>query len=89
MQPEAVIRIGQEALLLALLVSAPAVLAAMAVGLIVSLFQAATQIQEQTLTAVPKIVAVFAVIAVTGMWALGHLIRFATLLFESIVEVAR
>ena len=87
MEAETVIRIGQEALLLTLLLSAPAVVVAMVVGLIISLFQAATQIQEQTLTVVPKIVAVYVVLVASGLWVLGRLIAFSVSLFESIGEI--
>ncbi|HUQ72738.1 MAG TPA: flagellar biosynthetic protein FliQ, partial [Planctomycetaceae bacterium] len=66
MDSDAVLHIGREALLLTLILSALPVLAAMLVGLLVSLFQAATQIQEQTLTFVPKIIATFAVLAIGG-----------------------
>ena len=84
MDPDAVLHIGREALLLVLVLSAAPVLAAMAVGLLISLFQAATQIQEQTLTFVPKIIATFAVLAIAGMWMLQQLTHFANSLFDSI-----
>ncbi|MEX2215509.1 MAG: flagellar biosynthesis protein FliQ [Phycisphaeraceae bacterium] len=87
MDTDTVLRIIREALLLTLVLSALPVLAAMIVGLIVSLFQAATQIQEQTLTVVPKIIAVFAVLGIGGFWMLRQLIQFASTLFESIVRV--
>ena len=60
------VRIAREGLYLAVLVSAPAVLASLVVGLVVSLFQATTQIQEQTLTFVPKLVGVVAILAISG-----------------------
>jgi len=87
MDADTVIRIVREALLLTLVISAIPVLAAMIVGLIVSLFQAATQLQEQTLTVVPKIVTVFIVLGVSGMWILQQLIQFASALFENIARV--
>ena len=89
MDPDAVLHIGREALLLVLVLSAAPVLAAMAVGLLVSLFQAATQIQEQTLTFVPKIIATFAVLAIAGMWMLQQLIQFSVALFDSISQLNR
>lgn len=89
MDAETVLRIGRETLMLTLLISALPVLAAMIVGLVVSLFQAATQIQEQTLSVVPKIVAVFAVLAIGGLWMLRQLIQFATLLLDHIGPLAR
>lgn len=87
MTPDGVLRVVQEALVLTLLISAPAVLAAMVVGLLVSVFQAATQIQEQTLTVVPKIVAVFGAVAAAGLWALRELVAFAVALFEVLPRV--
>lgn len=87
MSSDAWIQIATQALWLALLVSAAPVLAAAIVGLVVSLFQAATQLQEQTLTATPKIVAVYATLAVAGAWMLGELVRFAIVLLESIGRV--
>lgn len=82
-----VIGLTKQALLLILLLSAPAMIAAMAVGFIISLFQAVTQVQEQTLTFVPKILATFIVLAVTGTWILATLIRFATAVFSQIPNV--
>lgn len=87
MDAETVIRIGQEALLLTLLLSAPPVLAALVVGLVVSLFQAATQVQEQTLTLVPKIVAVYLVLVAFGLWSLRQAVAFAVQLLQGIAEV--
>ncbi len=87
MDSDAVLRIGREALLLTLLLSAIPVLAAMAVGLIISVFQAATQIQEQSLTFVPKIIVTFGALAIAGTWMLQQLIQFATPLFEAISEI--
>jgi flagellar biosynthesis protein FliQ len=89
MDTDTVLRIGREALLLVLILSAGPVLAAMGVGLIVSLLQASTQIQEQTLSFVPKIVATYAVIALMGLWILQQLIQFATVLFDSIGMLGR
>lgn len=87
MDTETVLRISREALVLTLLLSALPVLAAMLVGLIVSLFQAATQLQEQTLTVVPKIIAVFAALAVGGLWMVRQLMQFSYVLLESIARI--
>ena len=65
-----------EGLLLVLIVSAPPILISMAVGLMISIFQATTQIQEQTLTFVPKVVAVFGSLLMVGAWILSQLIRY-------------
>lgn len=80
-------RILREGLLLVLLLSAGPMLASMLVGFFVSLFQATTQIQEQTLSYVPKILAVFLTLAMLGPWILSQAVRFTTLLFESIALV--
>ncbi len=87
MDADTVIRICREGLLLTLVVSAIPVLAAMIVGLIVSLFQAATQLQEQTLTVVPKIATVFLALGLFGMWILRQLVQFAAALFENISRI--
>ena len=87
MDAESVLHIGREALLLVLILSAAPVLAAMVVGLIISLFQAATQIQEQTLTFVPKIVAAFLALAVGGPWMLAQLTQFTSALFDMIWQI--
>jgi len=89
MDGDVVLRIGREALLLTLILSAIPVLAAMAIGLLISVFQAATQIQEQTLTFVPKIVVSFAALAIGGTWMLQQLIAFTIPLFEEIPLVGQ
>ncbi|MCC6744266.1 MAG: type III secretion system export apparatus subunit SctS [Acidobacteria bacterium] len=76
----------QQALLAVLILSAPAALTAVLVGLVVSVLQTATQIQEQTLSYVPKLVAVSAALAVAGPWMLAELIRLATSMFERVAE---
>lgn len=79
-----ILQIAREGLFLALLVSAPPVLTSMFVGLIVSVIQATTQIQEQTLTFVPKLVAVVLSLAISAPWIGGQLVRFTHLVFEGI-----
>jgi flagellar biosynthetic protein FliQ len=81
------IRVVREALLLVLLVSAPAMAASVLVGFVVSVFQATTQIQEQTLSYVPKLVAVFLSLAILGPWMLTQTVRFAKVILESIQYV--
>lgn len=76
MDAQAVLTIGQEALLLLLMVSAPVLGAALLVGLVVSLFQAVTQIHEATLAFVPKLIAVVAVLAIAGPWMLTVLVEY-------------
>lgn len=87
MNTELIVRITREALILVLLISGGPMLASMLVGFIVSLFQATTQIQEQTLSYVPKLVAVFVTLIVLGPWMLMQAVRFARILFESIPTV--
>jgi len=87
MSPEAIIRILREALVLVLLLSAPPMLGSLLVGFVVSVFQATTQIQEQTLSYVPKLVTVFVLLAIAGPWILAQAVRFAGVVFNSIVLV--
>ena len=88
MSGELIIRIVREALLLVLVVSAPPMLASVLVGFVVSVFQATTQIQEQTLSYVPKLIAVFLTLAVLGPWMLAQTLRFASVILESIQYVS-
>lgn len=74
--------ITQEALVLVLVCSAPPVIMGLVVGLIISVFQATTQIQEQTLTFAPKVVVVFGVLALLGSWIGSQLLRFTFHLFD-------
>lgn len=84
MNPQTVLGIGQQALEVALLVAAPMLLAALVTGLVVSVFQAATQINEATLSFIPKLIAVFVVAIVAGPWMLETLVDFMRRLFQSI-----
>jgi flagellar biosynthetic protein FliQ len=84
MNSTAVIAMVREALELTLLISAPLLLTALAVGLVISVFQAATQINEQTLSFIPKLLGVFVAIVVSGPWILQMLIDYTQRLFASI-----
>ena len=84
MTPETVVTVGREALQLTLMLAAPLLLTALAVGLIVGIFQAATQINEMTLSFIPKLLAMAAVLAIAGPWMLRTLIEYTRALFESI-----
>ena len=84
MNPESVMTIGQQALELTLMVSAPLLLTALVIGLIVSIFQAATQINEMTLSFIPKLVGMFVVLIISGPWMIGILLDYMTRLFSSI-----
>jgi flagellar biosynthetic protein FliQ len=76
--------IGQGALELTLLISAPLLLAALVVGLSVSIFQAATQINEMTLSFIPKLVAIFAALLIAGPWIITMLTDYMRRLYGSI-----
>lgn len=84
MTPTTVIAIGREALEVALLVAAPMFLAALVTGLTVSILQAATQINEMTLSFVPKLVVMFLTIIIAGPWMLTMLTDYIRRLFEAI-----
>lgn len=84
MTPEAILRILREGLLLVVILSAIPMLASMIVGLTVSVLQATTQIQEQTLSFVPKLIAVFVAIGLLGPWMLHQTVRFSVTLLETI-----
>jgi flagellar biosynthesis protein FliQ len=84
MNPQTVMALGQNALELTLMVSAPLLLSALAVGLIVSVFQAATQINEMTLSFIPKLVAIFAALLLSGPWIITMLTDYMRRLITSI-----
>jgi flagellar biosynthetic protein FliQ len=84
MNSTAVISIVRDALELTLIVSAPLLLTALAAGLVVSVFQAATQINEMTLSFIPKLIAVFVAAVVAGPWMLQLMIDYTQRLFTSI-----
>ncbi|MDT8992913.1 flagellar biosynthesis protein FliQ [Curvibacter sp. APW13] len=84
MNAQLVLTLGQEALLMLLMVSAPVLGVALVVGLLVSLFQAVTQIHEATLAFVPKLVAVIAVFAIAGPWMLTVLVEYLKRTIEAI-----
>ena len=87
MTPEFVMSMGYEAMKLALLLSAPMLLVALVTGLIISLFQAATQINEATLSFIPKLLAVFATAVIAGPWMLGLVLDYIRNLFSSIPQL--
>jgi flagellar biosynthesis protein FliQ len=84
MNAQMVLTMGQEALLMLLLVSAPVLGVVLLVGLVVSLFQAVTQIHEATLAFVPKLVAAMAVFALAGPWMLNMLVEYIRRVIEAI-----
>lgn len=84
MSPETVMSVGQRALEMTLLLSAPLLLTALLVGLLVGVFQAATQINEMTLSFIPKLLGMAAAIVVAGPWMLKLLVSYTRELFTSI-----
>lgn len=84
MSPEQVMSIGSEAMQTTLLVAAPVLLTVLIIGLVVSIFQAATQINEQTLSFIPKLVGVMAVLLLAGHWMLVTLVDYMHRVFSSI-----
>ena len=87
MTPETVIAMGRTALEVTLMVSAPLLLVALIIGLVVSIFQAATQINEQTLSFIPKLLAVFATLVIAGPWMLEQMLDYIRALFMSIPQL--
>lgn len=83
MNPEDVVAIARQAIEITVMLSAPLLLTALIIGVLISLVQAVTQIQEQTLTFVPKFLAVVVVMLLTLPWAMDVMIRYATDLFLS------
>jgi flagellar biosynthetic protein FliQ len=87
MTPETVMDLGRQALEMTLMLSGPLLLAALVTGLIISIFQAATQINEQTLSFIPKLVVMFITLIVAGPWMLQIMIDYIRRLFESIPQI--
>jgi flagellar biosynthetic protein FliQ len=84
MGPDTVMTIAKEALTTTVLLAAPLLLSALAVGLVVGVFQAATQINEQTLSFVPKLLVLAMALVIAGPWLLSLLLNFTRRLFSSI-----
>ena len=84
MTPSTVVDIGRDAMEIMLLLSAPLFIAALATGLLISIFQAATQINEATLSFVPKLVAIFVALIVAGPWMITLMTDYIRRLFEAI-----
>ncbi len=87
MTPDTAINICRKAVETILLVSAPMLLSGMIIGLIISIFQAATQINEQTLTFIPKIVVVFLTLLIFGPWIIRIIMTFTISIFSSIAGI--
>lgn len=84
MTPDVVTELGRQALWVALLLSTPILLSALIVGLIIAMFQAATQINEQTLTFVPKLLVIGAIMVLAGPWLITVLLDYTRDLIRSI-----
>ena len=82
-------QIGKDALRTALLVAGPALLVSLVVGLIVSVFQVVTSLQDQTIAFVPKVIAVMLVVAISFPWMLQVMLRFTTRMFTDVNAVVR
>ncbi len=82
-----ILTLGREALLLMVLASLPPILASLVVGFLASLFQATTQLQESTLSVVPKLCAAVLALVVAGPWIGSQLVRFTAQLFQVLSEV--
>lgn len=84
MTPDTVITIGREAMYITVLLAGPLLIASLLVGLVIAMFQAATQINEMTLTFIPKLAAIVVVLLLAGPWLLRSLLDFTTNLYHSI-----
>lgn len=87
MNPDTVISLGQEALTITVLVAAPILLSALAVGLIVGMFQAATQVNEMTLSFIPKLLSVVLVLFAAGPWILATMLDYTRNLVTEIIPL--
>ena len=88
MTPESVMTLAHEAMVVALLLAAPLLLVSLIVGLLVSLFQAATQINESTLSFIPKLLAVAITLVIAGPWMLTTVLDYMHRMFTSIPSFA-
>ncbi len=88
MTPESVMTLGRDAMEITLLVAGPMLLVVLVIGLLVSIFQAATQINEATLSFIPKLVGVFATLVIAGPWMLSTMVDYMRLVLTSIPSMA-
>ena len=89
MSPEMAIELGREAMTTAVMLAAPILLSALAAGLVIGMFQAATQINEQTLSFVPKLAVMALTIMIVAPWMVSVLTDFASALFSDIPAMVR
>jgi len=88
MTPESVMTLGHRAMEVTLMVAAPMLLVALIIGLVVSIFQAATQINEMTLSFIPKLVGILVALVVAGPWMLSVMLEYMREIFTSIPALA-
>ncbi|MEZ0232611.1 MAG: flagellar biosynthesis protein FliQ [Methylophilaceae bacterium] len=88
MTPEGVMTLGHQAMEVTLMVAAPMLIVVLLIGLIVSIFQAATQINEATLSFIPKLIGVFVVLVIAGPWMLTTMTDYMRLVFTSVPMMA-
>ncbi len=88
MTPELIMSMGRQAIEVTLMVAAPLLLTALVIGLVVSIFQAATQINEATLSFIPKLLGIFIVLILAGHWMLSTLINYLRIILTSIPDLA-
>ncbi len=88
MNPDSVMSIGRHAMEITLLISAPLLLVALGIGLLVSIFQAATQINETTLSFIPKLVGIFITLIIAGPWMLAILVDYLREILSGVANVA-
>jgi flagellar biosynthetic protein FliQ len=88
MTPESIMTIGRHAMEITLMVAAPMLLVALVIGLVVSIFQAATQINEATLSFIPKLVGIFLALIIAGPWMLSVMLDYMREVFTSIPALA-
>ena len=84
MTPDGVLSLARDSGVMMLALAGPILGASLLMGLVVSVIQAVTQVQEATLTFIPKLIAVFLVVALLGNWMLGHLIGYTVALFSNL-----
>jgi flagellar biosynthetic protein FliQ len=84
MTPELVTTIGQQAMWVTMLIAAPMLLSALAIGLLVGMFQAATQINEMTMSFIPKLMVLVTVLVIAGPWMLSVIVNYTRQLIEQI-----
>jgi len=87
MTADSVISIGQEALRVTALISAPILLSVLAIGVVIGMFQAATSINEMTLSFIPKLIVLALVLAIAGSWMLAQIVEFTKNIFEMIPDM--